>query len=140
MKSYDEHPKKQEDLTTADFVQAGKAKDRELERKQAEGEVVAFFRTPNEKPDTPALMKKSEVEKMRTRWSEIQAAFVDNPRDAVGHADKLVASAIQRLAEVFAEERAKLEEQWTRGEQVSTEDLRVALQRYRSFFDRLLAI
>jgi hypothetical protein len=52
----------------------------------------------------------------------------------------LVASTIQRLAEGFAEARAKLETQWARGGDVSTEDLRVALRRYRSFFDRLLAV
>jgi hypothetical protein len=62
------------------------------------------------------------------------------PRKAVEQADGLVASAMKRLAEVFAEERAGLEKQWDRGESVSTEDLRVALQRYRTFFDRLLSV
>ena len=77
---------------------------------------------------------------MRTRWSTVQTAFVDEPRSAVQQADGLVAAAMKRLAEVFAEERSKLEQQWDRGDNVSTEDLRIALQRYRSFFQRLLAI
>jgi len=65
---------------------------------------------------------------------------VDEPRKAVQDADGLVAAAIKRLSEVFAEERSKLEHEWDRGDSVSTEDLRIALRRYRSFFDRLLSI
>jgi len=86
------------------------------------------------------LFPSSELETLRTRWKEIQTAFVDEPRKAVEQADGLVASAMKRLAEVFAEERSQLEKQWDRGDSVSTEDLRVALQRYRSFFDRLLSV
>jgi hypothetical protein len=73
------------------------------------------------------------------RWEQIQASFVDEPRDAVAEADSLVADLTQRLAESFSEERVRLEEQWDSGDDVSTEDLRVALTRYRSFFDRLLS-
>ena len=73
------------------------------------------------------------------RWKEIQAEFVDEPRTAVQEADALVAELMQRLAKMFASERAELEERWTRGNQVSTEGLRQALRRYRSFFERLLA-
>ena len=65
--------------------------------------------------------------------------YLLEPRKAVEQADGLVASAMKRLAEVFAEERSKLEQQWDRGDSVSTEDLRLALRRYRSFFERLLA-
>ena len=86
------------------------------------------------------LFPGEELQGLRTRWKEIQTAFVDEPRRAVEQADSLVASAMKRLAEVFAEERAGLEKQWDRGESVSTEDLRVALQRYRAFFDRLLSV
>jgi len=90
---------------------------------------------------TPApLFPNNELEGLRNRWSEVQTAFVDEPRTAVQQADGLVAAAMKRLAEVFAEERSKLEQQWDRGDNVSTEDLRVALQRYRSFFQRLLSI
>jgi hypothetical protein len=70
----------------------------------------------------------------------VQSGFVDEPRHAVEQADGLVAETIKRLAEVFAEERSQLETQWSRGEDVSTEDLRLALRRYRSFFDRLLSV
>lgn len=73
------------------------------------------------------------------QWEEIQTRFVDEPRGAVEEADGLVASLMQQLAESFAQERERLEAQWGRGEDISTEDLRVALQRYRSFFQRLLS-
>ena len=73
------------------------------------------------------------------RWKEVQTRFVDEPRGAVEDADGLVANLMQQLAEGFAQERERLEAQWGRGEDISTEDLRVALQRYRSFFQRLLS-
>ena len=76
----------------------------------------------------------------RSKWDHIQTGFVDEPRQAVQQADELVAQAIKRLAESFAQERSRLEGQWDRGDQVSTEDLRVSLQTYRSFFHRLLAM
>lgn len=90
--------------------------------------------------DHAPLFPGDELENLRTRWKEIQTAFVDEPRKAVEQADGLVASAMKRLAEVFAQERSTLEQQWDRGDSVSTEDLRVALQRYRGFFDRLLSV
>ena len=86
------------------------------------------------------LFPDNEAKDFRTRWTEIQTAFVDEPRRAVEEADGLVASAMKRLAEVFADERSNLEKQWDRGDNVSTEDLRIALQRYRAFFHRLLSI
>jgi D-alanyl-D-alanine carboxypeptidase len=85
------------------------------------------------------LLPDDEGTAFRGRWEDVQASFVDEPRKAVQAADRLVAEVTQRLAESFAQERSALEEQWDRGEDVSTEDLRVALQRYRSFFQRLLA-
>lgn len=84
------------------------------------------------------LFSEPEMGEFRSRWSDVQAGFVDEPRRTVEAADKLVGSVMQRLAEGFANERSGLEKQWDRGDQVSTEDLRVALQRYRSFFERLL--
>jgi hypothetical protein len=84
------------------------------------------------------LFSDSDIGDLRTRWSNVQAEFVDEPRRSVEAADQLVASVMQRLAEGFANERASLEKQWDNGESASTEDLRVALQRYRAFFDRLL--
>ena len=86
------------------------------------------------------LLLPEEAKDLRARWDAIQVSFVDEPRRAVEQADGLVALAMKRLAEMFAAERAKLEGQWERGEDVSTEDLRLALRRYRSFFGRLLSV
>lgn len=86
-----------------------------------------------------ALFPTDQRENVTSRWHDIQASFVDQPRDAVADADALVADLMQRLAAGFSEERERLEAQWDRGDDVSTEDLRVALTRYRSFFDRLLS-
>lgn len=86
------------------------------------------------------LFSEPEVNDFRSRWNDIQTAFVDEPRQAVEEADQLVASLMKKLADGFANEREGLEHQWDRGDAVSTEDLRIALQRYRSFFDRLLKV
>ena len=89
---------------------------------------------------TTALFPENESKDFHKRRTDIQTAFVDEPRRAVERADELVAEVIKRLADSFAHERSRLEGQWGRGDNVSTEDLRVALQRYRAFFDRLLNI
>ena len=93
---------------------------------------------PEETTDVQ-LFERDESAQYQSRWEEIQTGFVDEPRQTVEQADELVAQVMQRLAEGFAGERERLEQQWGRGEDVSTEDLRIALQRYRSFFQRLLA-
>ena len=90
--------------------------------------------------DHPPLFVERDATDLRKQWNDTQAGFVDEPREAVKRADALVADVMKRLAESFASERANLEHQWDRGDNVTTEDLRVALQRYRSFFDRLLAV
>src|SRR5207244_2999336 len=92
--------------------------------------------------ETPAapLFHEPQAQEFRSQWATIQTGFVDNPREAVQQADNLVAQTIKRLAEIFAQERDQLEQQWSRGDNVSTEDLRIAMQRYRSFFDRLLSV
>jgi hypothetical protein len=87
-----------------------------------------------------ALFSADETKNLRSQWDAVQVGFVDEPRQAVEKADSLVAGAMKRLAEVFADERARLEGQWDRGDSVSTEELRVALQRYRAFFGRLLSV
>lgn len=89
--------------------------------------------------NTP-LFEQGETEEFRSRWNNIQVQFVDEPRRSVEQADELVAHTMKRLAEMFARERERLEQDWDRGDNVSTEDLRIALQRYRSFFDRLLTV
>jgi len=89
---------------------------------------------------TAQLFEPAVVDGLRSRWTEAQTAFVDEPRRAVEQADQLVAETMKRLSERFASEREKLEREWDRGSDVSTEDLRVVLQRYRAFFDRLLSL
>jgi hypothetical protein len=118
---------REHELTTADL--AGKL----------DGQGLPNDPTLVKGPPAP-LFSESEMGEFRSRWSNIQTAFVDEPRRTVEDADKLVASVMQRLAEGFANERSGLEKQWDQGDNVSTEDLRVALQRYRSFFDRLLKL
>jgi hypothetical protein len=86
------------------------------------------------------LFSPEEAKDFRARWDAIQVSFVDEPRRVVEQADSLVAVAMKRLAEMFAAERGRLEGQWDRGGNVSTEDLRLALRRYRSFFGRLLSV
>ena len=85
------------------------------------------------------LLEADEQQSVIARWKEIQAQFVDEPRSAVQDADALVADLMQRLARTFAGERAQLESRWASGQDVSTEDLRQGLRRYRTFFERLLA-
>lgn len=86
------------------------------------------------------LFPNEELGGYRTRWESIQTGFVDQPRAAVEQADALVSQVVSRLTEVFTRERSTLEGQWTKGDDVSTEDLRIALTRYRSFFNRLLSV
>jgi hypothetical protein len=90
--------------------------------------------------DRAPLFDRGDAEGYRTRWSAIQTGFVDEPRRAVEEADALVAEVVKRLAEGFAAERGRLESVWDRNESVSTEDLRQAMRRYRSFFERLLVV
>ncbi|MEU9802348.1 hypothetical protein [Streptomyces sp. NPDC051000] len=84
------------------------------------------------------LLAGAETAGFRERWAEIQGRFVDDPKEAVTSADTLVAEVMQELARTFSTHKQELEGQWGRGEEVATEDLRLALQRYRSFFNRLL--
>ena len=85
------------------------------------------------------LLETHEMQPILGQWKDIQAEFVDEPRKAVQDADSLVAELMQRLSQMFATEREHLESQWAGGDDVSTEDLRRSLHRYRSFFERLLA-
>lgn len=85
-----------------------------------------------------ALLNHDESEHFRTRWNEIQGTFVDEPRAAVQQADALVTEVIGQITRMFATNHGSLEGQWKQGNDVSTEDLRKALQHYRSFFNRLV--
>ncbi|HEV7906773.1 MAG TPA: hypothetical protein VGP03_01405 [Pseudonocardiaceae bacterium] len=86
------------------------------------------------------LFTEDEVTRFRAEWRDLQADFVDSPQQAVQQADALVAQVMQTLAATFAEHKSTLEGQWSRGEEVQTEDLRLALRQYRSFFHQLLAV
>jgi hypothetical protein len=102
------------------------------------GQAVA--RSPrDDEPHRAPLLDPDDLEGMVDRWRDIQASFVDEPRNAVKDADNLVAELMQQLARTFASQREQLESSWSAGDSVSTEDLRQGLQRYRSFFERLLA-
>ena len=126
------------ELTTADLASQVESQRHPDGPMLVKGQQLETLDRTASKP-TP-LFSKSELGDFRSRWTNIQTGFVDEPRRTVADADKLVASVMQRLAEGFANERSNLEKQWDRGDNVSTEDLRVALQRYRSFFDRLLKL
>ena len=89
--------------------------------------------------DAGPLLDGAETEGFRGRWTDVQTGFVDAPRRSVEQADALVAELMQHLAKSFADERNRLESQWDRGEDIPTDDLRTAFQRYRSFFERLLS-
>ncbi len=93
----------------------------------------------NMKPEsTTNLLLREDSEHFRTRWNEIQQKFVDEPRDAVQQADALVSEVVDQITRMFATEHGTLESQWKQGNDVSTEDLRKALQHYRAFFNRLV--
>jgi len=95
--------------------------------------------SPRQTEDTPfELFGGEEVERFRIEWREIQARFVDDPRDAVQGADHLVAEVMQSLASTFSDHKHELEGQWQHGSEAETEDLRQALRRYRTFFNQLL--
>jgi hypothetical protein len=131
--------KERREMSTADLARQAEAadaavlseRDRDVNRVQGPGAVNA--------PRT-MLFDDQAAADFRTRWTDIQSAFVDSPRSAVERADTLVAETMKRMAESFSAERASLEAQWDRGDDVTTEDLRIALQRYRAFFDRLLNV
>ncbi len=117
-----------------------------FQEKEPEGPKLVKGQEPETRDKAAAISKpmplfsESEMGEFRSQWSKVQTGFVDEPRRTVEEADRLVAAVMQRLVEGFANERSGLEKQWESGDNVSTEDLRLALQRYRSFFDRLLKL
>jgi hypothetical protein len=125
-----------EPLTTADIAHGG-ADEREAAALERE---PGAHRSDMPEPKVAPLFSDDAAGELRERWTDVQAGFVDEPKSAVEQADALVAEVMKRLADSFATERQALEQQWSRGDDASTEDLRVALRRYRSFFDRLLSI
>jgi hypothetical protein len=142
-------------LSTADL--AGKPEtNREPEHRDAEATATIKKRdaaVPIQQPYTEKpravgrnneelvpLFSESAVQNFRARWTSLQTEFVDEPRRSVEQADELVAHVMKDMAATFSDERKKLEQQWEHGDKVSTEDLRLVLRRYRSFFDRFLSI
>ena len=131
---------KGERLTEADLASFG------ISPKRPDGSEVMQVQKPETLNCATAVLEpmplfsELDMTDLRSQWSNIQIGFVDEPRRTVEDADKLVAVVMQRLTKVFTDERSSLEKQWDRGDSVSTEDLRVTLQRYRSFLDRLLKL
>jgi hypothetical protein len=137
-------------LSTADL--AGST-EREPEKSNEErapreaGSAILMDDATSERPPNQAnneelvpLFTESSVRDFRSKWTALQTGFVDEPRRSVEQADELVACVMKDLAETFSNERANLERQWEHGDKVSTEDLRLVLRRYRSFFDRFLSV
>lgn len=131
-----------------DRDQVDTGEERLRDEQIAEGQVVdespetnrpAADSTTREEDFAP-LFEDNEAEKFRTHWLEIQSRFVDDPTVAVKEADDLVADVIKNITRTFSDKRLGLENQWKRGDKVSTEDLRVAMKSYRSFFNRLLTL
>jgi len=124
-----------------DRTSAGRPPPQDAEIEQTAAAQQAASRSGlgvGDQPHAP-LLEDQQLESILGQWKEIQAEFVDEPRRAVQDADALVAELMQRLAQMFASEREQLESRWAGGDDVSTEDLRHGLRRYRSFFERLLA-
>ena len=134
---------KERSLTTADLAAAAElpTAQREIVRELEPPPVIAnqTIDAKKEGGQLAPLFLPDVAKDFRSHWDAIQSSFVDDPRQAVQHGDELVAQVMKNLAETFSRERAKLEGQVNATDKTSTEDLRVALRRYRSFFERLLS-
>ncbi len=119
----------EQELTTADNAIGGSAK----------GAAGIEERTPTDRRATEPLFSSRDADRYRDQWRSVQSEFVDQPREAVEQADRLVADLMQSLAAQFSETRNGLESKWNDSADPSTEDLRVAMTRYRAFFERLLS-
>jgi hypothetical protein len=119
-----------------------------MRNEQIAGDTRAHERAPQENQATTdavpeilePLFEEDAARKFRSRWMAIQSKFVDDPRDSVKQADDLVADIIKNVTMSFADRRIGLEKQWNSGDNISTEDMRQALKRYRAFFERLLTL
>jgi len=143
------NPEPRRPLRTSDLAAAGtptppKARDEgadEADRqKQSQSPSPRPKQTAPESERLEPLFPHDAADRYRKRWAEVQSGFVDDPRRAVADGDELVAEVMKSLAESFAHERGRLEEELTRTGEASTETLRVGLRRYRSFFERLLSL
>jgi hypothetical protein len=127
-----------QDRTPPDRTTVSKSAAHSSPREWENGPSTTTDQASTGNADIPPLFADSEINDFRSRWNNVQAGFVDSPRQCVQEADELVADVLERLTSGFTQERTSLERQWDSNGNVSTEDLRVALQRYRSFFGRLL--
>ena len=127
-------------LTTADLAAAANANAQTDERREERAAEARRTAAGNGEEQLAPLFTPELTNDFRTRWNAVQSSFVDDPRDAVRHGDELVAQVMKTLADSFASERAKLEAQFEKTDQTSTEAMRVAFRRYRSFFERLLSL
>lgn len=130
-------------LSTADLLAA--TEEQAARRSAAPGQAAPAQEHQDSLPRTEEeqlapLFTPEAAQAFREHWDAVQIGFVDDPKQAVQRADELVAQVMKSLAETFANERAQLEGQVQQAEQASTENLRVALRHYRSFFQRLLSL
>jgi len=137
-----QEPRRSRDLEDPDKRSAEPTPPERKEDRQAPRSVDRSRGEPagSDTPLRAALFHDDEAHGFRSRWDAIQTGFVDEPRAAVEQADALVAQVVSRVVQVFGEQRTTLESQWDRDRDISTEDLRLALTRYRAFFDRLLSV
>ena len=140
------NPEPRRPLRTSDLAAAGAppARDEVREEARDDSDGQRLSRTPSLPASgsdrlEPLFTHDAEA-KYRARWTEVQSGFVDDPRQAVAEGDELVAEVMKSLAESFAHERTRLEDELTHTGEASTETLRMGLRRYRSFFDRLLSL
>jgi hypothetical protein len=123
-------------------VEMREASEEQMRREQIEEGRPVETKAPADaiREELEPLFENDESEQFRTQWLNIQGKFVDNPRESVREADELVASVLKSVTMSFHNRRSSLEKEWNSGGNASTEDLRLALKRYRSFFDRLLTL
>ena len=116
-------------------------RDREVDRARKDLMVkTKASRVSGEDQQLAPLFAPDVAKDFRSRWLAVQSSFVDDPRAAVKQGDELVAEVMKTLTETLSKERANLEGRLGQADKASTETLRVALRRYRSFFERLLSL
>jgi len=134
---------KEKDLTTSDLATAAEARTAQREVEQDVNESPTENRNAEvitEDEQLAPLFSPDAAKEFRSRWDAIQSSFVDDPKQAVRQGDELVAQVLKSLTETFSNERSRLEGQLDQSDKASTENLRVALRRYRSFFEHLLSL
>lgn len=132
----EEEKEKQMNVDVVDTPEEQVENERHVEERIPQNKVP----TDTMEEELAPLFEGDEARKFRARWLAIQSKFVDDPSDSVKQADDLVSDVIKSVTMNFSNRRIALEKQWNGEENTSTEDLRMAIKRYRSFFDRLLTL